>query len=82
MSDFKAKMYQIRFRLGGREAEGKGRGKGGKREGEGKGGKEREKGGPPLQSTPPLLLKNPGYGPGPGPHSGRIERSTRLPSWI
>ena len=41
MSDFKAKMHQIRFRFPR------------KREGEGKGGKGREKGGtPPLQSTP------------------------------
>jgi len=53
MSDFKAKMYQIRFRLGGREAEGKGRGKGGKREGKGKGGKGREKGGTPIAVNPP-----------------------------
>jgi len=34
--------------------EGEGKGKGGKRKGEGEGGKGREKGGTPLQSTPPV----------------------------
>ena len=42
----------------GREGEGKGRGNGGKREGEGKGRKGREKGGTPLQLTPPPVKKS------------------------